>query len=206
VPIHSPNSAPPNRSIERSKPRTDARVSHLSEGDSDDRRRAGLRALSRPLKMGTSARVPSIAALLGIVLIWSIASTALAVAHESWINRGGYRNSAGEWLCGVTERETPGQIAVTGKAKGIVARPDKSQKIPQVTFGSFGRRRAAFTFGEDYRNFPRWLGVFVSSTREITRPKGGIASNEVRSGPEQDVIRAFLFRAPARESRRLQQT
>jgi hypothetical protein len=79
--------------------------------------------------MGTSARVPSIAALLGIVLIWSIASTALAVAHESWINRGGYRNSAGEWLCGVTERET-----------------------------------------------------------------------------EQDVIRAFLFRAHARESRRLQQT
>jgi hypothetical protein len=41
--------------------------------------------------MGTSARVPSIAALLGIVLIWSIASTALAVAHESWINRGGYK-------------------------------------------------------------------------------------------------------------------
>ena len=120
MPIHSPNSAPPNRSIERSKPRTDARVSHLSEGDSDDRRRAGLRALSRPLKMGTSARVPSIAALLGIVLIWSIASTALAVAHESWINRGGYGNSAGEWLCGVTERETPGQIAVTGKAKGVV--------------------------------------------------------------------------------------
>ena len=71
-------------------------------------------------KMGTSARVPSVAALVGIVLIWSIASTALAVAHESWINRGGYRNSAGEWLCGVTERETAGQIAVTGKAKGVV--------------------------------------------------------------------------------------
>jgi hypothetical protein len=119
VPIHSPNSAPPNRSIERSKPRTDARVSHLSEGDSDDRRRAGLRALSRPLKMGTSARVPSIAALLGIVLIWSIASMALAVAHESWISRGGYRNSAGEWLCGVTERETPGQIAVRARRREL---------------------------------------------------------------------------------------
>ena len=115
MPIHSPNSAPPNRSIKRSKPRTDARVSHLSEGDSDDRRRAGLRALSRPHKMGTSARVPSIAALLGIVLIWSIASTALAVAHESWINRGGYRNSAGEWCCGENDCESPGQIAVTGK-------------------------------------------------------------------------------------------
>jgi hypothetical protein len=45
--------------------------------------------------MGT-ARVPSIAALLGIALIWSIASTALALAHESWINRDGYQNSAGE--------------------------------------------------------------------------------------------------------------
>jgi hypothetical protein len=63
------------------------------------------------------------------VLIWSIASTAMAVAHESLDNRGGYRNSAGEWLCGVTERDT-----------------------------------------------------------------------------EQDVIRAFPFRAHARESRRLQQT
>ena len=78
-------------------------------------------------KTGTSARVPSVAALVGIVLIWSIASTALAVAHESWINRGGYRNSAGEWLCGETERETPGQIAA-GNAKRVVARPDKSQQ------------------------------------------------------------------------------
>lgn len=144
--------------------------------------------------MGTSARVPSIAALLGIVLIWSIASTALAVAHESWINRGGYQNSAGEWLCGVTERETPGQIAVRARRREL------------WTLGSFGRRRAAFALDKAYRNFPRWLGVFVSSTHEITRHKGGIASNEVRSGPEQDVIRALLFRAHARESRRVQQT
>ena len=49
--------------------------------------------------MPASARVPNMAALLGIVLVWSIASTAVG-AHESWINRGGYRNSAGEWCCG----------------------------------------------------------------------------------------------------------
>jgi hypothetical protein len=46
-------------------------------------------------EMAASARVPNMAALLGIVLVWSIASTAVG-AHESWINRGGYRNSAGE--------------------------------------------------------------------------------------------------------------
>ena len=53
-------------------------------------------------------------ALLGIVLVWGIASTAVG-AHESWINRGGYRNSAGEWCCGDNDCESPGQIAVTGK-------------------------------------------------------------------------------------------
>ena len=66
-------------------------------------------------KMAARAQVPNMAALFGIVLIWGIASTALAVAHESWINRGGYRNSAGEWCCGENDCETPDQIAVTGK-------------------------------------------------------------------------------------------
>jgi hypothetical protein len=65
-------------------------------------------------EMTASARVPNMAALLGIVLVWSIASTAVG-AHESWINRGGYRNSAGEWCCGDNDCESPGQIAVTGK-------------------------------------------------------------------------------------------
>ena len=64
--------------------------------------------------MPASARVPNMATLLGIVLVWSIASTAVG-AHESWINRGGYRNSAGEWCCGDNDCESPGQIAVTGK-------------------------------------------------------------------------------------------
>ena len=56
--------------------------------------------------MATTARGSNLAALVGIALIWSIASTALAVGREFWIDRGGYRNSAG---C-----EPPGQIAVTG--------------------------------------------------------------------------------------------
>jgi hypothetical protein len=64
--------------------------------------------------MPASAKVPNVAALLGIVLVWSIASTTVG-AHESWINRGGYRNSAGEWCCGDNDCESPGQIAVTGK-------------------------------------------------------------------------------------------
>jgi hypothetical protein len=65
--------------------------------------------------MPASARVPNTTALLGMALVWSIASTLVAAAHESWINRGGYRNSAGEWCRGGNDCESPGQIAVTEK-------------------------------------------------------------------------------------------
>jgi hypothetical protein len=64
--------------------------------------------------MPASARVPNMSALLGIALVWIVASTAVG-AHESWINRGGYRNSAGEWCCGDNDCESAGQIAATGK-------------------------------------------------------------------------------------------
>lgn len=30
--------------------------------------------------------------------VWLFATTALA--HESWISKGGYKNAAGEWCCG----------------------------------------------------------------------------------------------------------
>ena len=60
-------------------------------------------------KMATNARGSNLAALVGIALIWSIASTALAVGHEFRIDRSGYRNSA---AC-----EAPGQIAVTGDSR-----------------------------------------------------------------------------------------
>jgi hypothetical protein len=36
--------------------------------------------------------------LLVLVPVVSIAS--LALAHDSWISRGGHRNGAGEWCCG----------------------------------------------------------------------------------------------------------
>ncbi len=35
-------------------------------------------------------------------------------AHDSWINKGGYRNAAGEWCCGETDCSSPEQIAATG--------------------------------------------------------------------------------------------
>src|ERR1051326_1538951 len=35
-------------------------------------------------------------------------------AHDSWINKGGYRNAAGEWCCGENDCESPEQIASTG--------------------------------------------------------------------------------------------
>jgi len=80
-------------------------------------RRRRRRALEESRKMPASAGVPNMAALLGIVLVWSIASTAVG-AHESWINRGGYRNSAGEWCCGDNDCESPGQIAVYREGLG----------------------------------------------------------------------------------------
>jgi hypothetical protein len=33
--------------------------------------------------------------LLGIALVWMIAQTSQTLAHDSWINRGGYRNPGG---------------------------------------------------------------------------------------------------------------
>jgi hypothetical protein len=51
----------------------------------------------------------------GVVLICTILLAPLAVAHDSWINRGGYRNSVGEWCCGENDCELSDQIATTGK-------------------------------------------------------------------------------------------
>ena len=53
--------------------------------------------------------------LLGIGLTLLIIQTSQTTAHDSWINRGGYRNSAGEWCCGDSDCQSPDQIAVTGK-------------------------------------------------------------------------------------------
>jgi hypothetical protein len=45
----------------------------------------------------------------GFALLASVAG-----AHDSWINKGGYRNAAGEWCCGENDCESPEQIASTG--------------------------------------------------------------------------------------------
>ena len=42
--------------------------------------------------------------LLGIALVWMIAQTSQTLAHDSWINRGGYRNPAGEWCTMLNQR------------------------------------------------------------------------------------------------------
>ena len=60
-------------------------------------------------------QVSSRIALFGIALIWMIAETSPTLAHDSWINRGGYRNPAGEWCCGDYDCQSTDQIAVTGK-------------------------------------------------------------------------------------------
>ena len=54
-------------------------------------------------------------ALFGIALIWMVAQTSRTLAHDSWINRGGYRNPAGEWCCGDNDCQSTDQIAVTAK-------------------------------------------------------------------------------------------
>jgi hypothetical protein len=42
------------------------------------------------------------------------ASALVAVAHDSWISKGGYRNAAGEWCCGTLDCSSPERIATTG--------------------------------------------------------------------------------------------
>ena len=100
--------------------------------------------------MPASARVPNMATLLGIVLVWSIASTAVG-AHESWINRGGYRNSAGEWCCGDNDCGSPGQIAVTGKVGSSAARnSSRSTRPRQVRTGRSGSAAGPITHAVVY--------------------------------------------------------
>ena len=45
--------------------------------------------------------------LFGILLFWMIAQASLALAHDSWINHGKYRNPAGEWCCGENDCDAP---------------------------------------------------------------------------------------------------
>lgn len=77
--------------------------------------------------MASSDRGSDRIVLFGIVLIWMMAQISLAVAHVSWINRGGYRYPAGEWLTGRDTEETNAmkidlsnkRAVVTGSTSGI---------------------------------------------------------------------------------------
>ena len=54
------------------------------------------------------------AAWATMVILGVIAIPPIGHAHDSWINKGGYRNAAGEWCCGDYDCESPEQIASTG--------------------------------------------------------------------------------------------
>jgi hypothetical protein len=83
--------------------------------------------------------VSSRIALLGIAFIWMVAETSQTLAHDSWINRGGYRNSAGEWCCGDNDCQWTDQIAVTGKG-WVVGGPSlfRLRRRRRVRTGRFG--------------------------------------------------------------------
>lgn len=51
--------------------------------------------MSRILFRSLLAFVPAF-----IVSTTVLASTTVAFAHDSWVNRGGFKNTAGEWCCG----------------------------------------------------------------------------------------------------------
>jgi hypothetical protein len=40
------------------------------------------------------------AIFVGIAVLFSVFTFGAASAHDSWINRGGFKNAAGEWCCG----------------------------------------------------------------------------------------------------------
>lgn len=46
-----------------------------------------------------------VAGILLMLFFWWAIST-YAYAHESWINRGGFKNGAGEWCCGEHDCKT----------------------------------------------------------------------------------------------------
>lgn len=48
-----------------------------------------------------------------IVVLGITAIPPVGHSHDSWINMGGYRNTAGEWCCGENDCSSPEQIATT---------------------------------------------------------------------------------------------
>ncbi|HVY56776.1 MAG TPA: hypothetical protein VHA77_02905 [Xanthobacteraceae bacterium] len=55
------------------------------------------------------------AAALASAAVTCAALASSASAHDSWINRGAYRNSVGEWCCGENDCESPSQVTTNGR-------------------------------------------------------------------------------------------
>ena len=72
--------------------------------------------------------------LLGIALVWMIAQTSQTLAHDSWINRGGYRNPAGEWCTMLNHNVSRGAALVwSSSRRSWPARTQLSSKTPHGT-------------------------------------------------------------------------
>ncbi|MBV8839555.1 MAG: hypothetical protein JO000_23725 [Alphaproteobacteria bacterium] len=53
--------------------------------------------------------------LLGVLGGALLFSASAAFAHDSWINRGGFKNAVGEWCCGDNDCKSPDRISSNGK-------------------------------------------------------------------------------------------
>lgn len=51
-------------------------------------------------EFGRAIVARSTAFIYGVVFLISLFYASAAFSHESWINKGGFKNSAGEWCCG----------------------------------------------------------------------------------------------------------
>jgi hypothetical protein len=54
----------------------------------------------------------------------------LASAHDSWINRGGFRNAAGEWCCGAGDCFTIPSEKVSVNGIGYILREYGNELVP----------------------------------------------------------------------------
>ena len=68
-------------------------------------------------------------ALVGLVGAL-LAIGALASAHDSWINRGGFRNAAGEWCCGAGDCFTIPSEKVSVNGIGYILREYGNELVP----------------------------------------------------------------------------
>jgi len=63
-----------------------------------------------------------------------------AFSHDSWISKGGYRNSIGEWCCGDNDCESPERLRPTASAGSSMAANSfpttRRPRVPTARSGS----------------------------------------------------------------------